>query len=307
MDRFKLVNDTFGHQAGDEAIKALANILRNACRSGDLVARYGGEEFVLLSANCDIAQATRRTEYIRQMLAQFAVPGLERKRITASFGVTEIQPGDTPETMLRRADRALFIAKERGRNRVVQLGIGSERDGTAFWRRRSDGTPLVVQQDLVTPIPAATAIEKLRGFVADHRARILKIDGERIELQIDDDRAGPTRRLSGQPVGFCIDLKFEERPAAEGDSREPGGGHGWRTRIHITILPQTAGDRRGGDVAERARELLASFRSYLMATVEPGNSSGSTRWIGLNGGSSGRHTDRAPWWGSLRSTPHEPI
>ncbi|MGO8751566.1 MAG: diguanylate cyclase [Thermoguttaceae bacterium] len=285
LDRFKLVNDTFGHQAGDEAIKALANILRNACRSGDLVARYGGEEFVMLSANCDIAQATRRAEHVRQMLAQFAVPGLKRKRITASFGVTEVQPGDTPETMLRRADRALFTAKERGRNRVVQLGSGAENGGLAFWRRRSDGTPLVVQQDVVTPIPAAMAIEKLRGFVADHRAQILKIDGDRIELQIDDDRAGPTRRTADRPVGFCIDLRFEERPAAEAEAGEPGAVPRWRTRVHIAIVPHTGGDRRQGDVAERAREVLASFRSYLMATVEPSNSSGGAldrvkRWFG---------------------------
>ena len=111
LDRFKLVNDTFGHQAGDDAIQCLASLLKSSCRPGDLVARYGGEEFVLLCADCDNASAARRAEQIRKALSQIAQPKLDGRPVTVSFGVTEIQPGDTPETMLRRADRALLMAK----------------------------------------------------------------------------------------------------------------------------------------------------------------------------------------------------
>ena len=125
LDRFKLVNDTYGHQAGDDAIKSLASLLKSSCRPGDLVARYGGEEFVLLCADCDNASAARRAEQIRKALSQLPQPKMDGRAVTVSFGVTEIQPGDTPETMLRRADRALLMAKANGRNTVVQLGTGA--------------------------------------------------------------------------------------------------------------------------------------------------------------------------------------
>ena len=125
LDRFKQVNDTFGHQAGDEVIKCLAALLKSSCRPGDLVARYGGEEFVVLCSDCDNATAARRTEQIRINLCHMPQLKMGSRQVTASFGVTEIQPGDTPETMLRRADRALFMAKAKGRNCVVQLGAGS--------------------------------------------------------------------------------------------------------------------------------------------------------------------------------------
>ncbi len=130
LDHFKRVNDTYGHQAGDDAIKSLAALLKSSCRPGDLVARYGGEEFVILCADCDNAAAARRAEQIRKSLSQLAQPKMNGRTVTASFGVTEIQPGDTPETMLRRADRALLMAKANGRNTVVQLGtgIGGETD-----------------------------------------------------------------------------------------------------------------------------------------------------------------------------------
>ena len=89
------------------------------------MARYGGEEFVVLCADCDNATAARRAEQIRKALSQIAQPKMDGRSVTVSFGVTEIQPGDTPETMLRRADRALLMAKANGRNTVVQLGSGS--------------------------------------------------------------------------------------------------------------------------------------------------------------------------------------
>lgn len=271
LDLFKQVNDKHGHQAGDEAIKALARLLKTVCRSGDLVARYGGEEFVVLCADCDNASAARRAEQLRKTLSQTPISMLDGRSVTASFGVTEIQPGDTAETMLRRADRALLMAKAEGRNRVVQLGVGSvteepAKEKRSFWTKRS-GPAVVIEQSLVTPVPVAMAVEKLRGFVADHCAKIASISGNRVRLEIDD-RAGQARRRGDRSVTFSVQLEFGEEayasPQPDGSTRKAGS----RTRIHVTLTPRKHRDRRRTDTADRAREVLASFRSYLMAVPE---------------------------------------
>ncbi len=85
IDHFKNINDTYGHQAGDEAIISMANLLSSICRSGDLAARYGGEEFAVLCADCSNADDARRAEQLRRKLAEMPHPTLGNKRITASL------------------------------------------------------------------------------------------------------------------------------------------------------------------------------------------------------------------------------
>ncbi|MHB1036452.1 MAG: diguanylate cyclase [Pirellulales bacterium] len=270
IDHFKQVNDQFGHQAGDEVIKCLATVLKNSCRPGDLVARYGGEEFVLLCADCTNAVAVERAEQVRKTFGEIRQPMLQGRCVTASFGVTEIQPGDTPATMLRRADRALFSAKANGRNAVVQLGTGLDDAPPSAgqwlrWRKTAAEIPdRVLEQDLVTAVPLKMAIEKLRGFVADHHAQIISIKGVDVRLRMDDERASATRRNAERAIGFLVDLRFEEQIAST-----PGARSVARTKIHVVITPQTERDRRQSNLADRARQVLISFRSYLMASEEP--------------------------------------
>jgi len=276
LDRFKLVNDTFGHQAGDDVIRSMANLLKSSCRPGDLVARYGGEEFVMLCADCDNTAATQRAEEIRKRLTQIQQPKMDGRAATVSFGVTEIQPGDTPETMLRRADRALLMAKSRGRNQVVQLGTGP--DGETSGNGQTQGVTTgglkgvatdskqLLKQVLVTSVPVKMAIEKLRGFVADHRAKILKLNGNNVCLEIVE-QYGTLRRLTDRPIAFHVDLCFlEEKPQKEGNGSLSRGAV--RTRIELSIGLRRARDRRRMNVEQRAREVITSFRSYLMATDE---------------------------------------
>jgi len=273
LDRFKLVNDTWGHQAGDAVIKSVATLLKGSCRPGDLVARYGGEEFVVLCADCDNATATRRAENIRQALSQMPQPQMNGRPAHVSFGVTEIQPGDTAETMLRRADRALLMAKSNGRNRVVQLGTGSDQKAqdakTRFWPLKTPRADKLLEQTLVTPVPVRIAVEKLRGFVADHEAKIIKVDGNNVRLRITDKKSMRRRRRNDRPVTFRVDLQFEEERLKKDVTDLPSDGVS-RTRIYVSISPNKNRDRRRDDVSKRAGDVLLSFRSYLMAAEEAG-------------------------------------
>ena len=269
LDRFKQVNDTFGHQAGDAAIISLASLLKSSCRPGDLVARYGGEEFVVLCADCDNASAVRRAEQIRISLSRVAQQQMDGRAITVSAGVTEIQPGDTPETMLRRADRALLAAKDRGRNLVVQLGAGGESEELAQTDQARPKRSF--EQNLITPVPVKLAVEKLRGFVSDHRARIVTIDGNRVRLEIDPPSRLQRLRNANCPPPLQLDLSFEEQ-RVNIDHEEPNGNlpkEATRTKINVVVCPRTDRDRRRNTVLERrVTEVLTSFRAYLMAVEE---------------------------------------
>ncbi len=263
IDHFKQVNDTYGHPAGDSVIVSFAGVLKQLWRPGDLVARYGGEEFVILCADCDNATATQRAEAIRGEISSIMHPELGNRPITASFGVTEIQPGDTAETMLRRADRALLQAKDSGRNMVVQLGGGLPGQATATpaagwlsWFRQSP-KKLLLDRQLITMVPLQVATEKLRGFIADHHAEIVSIEENRVILSVDVRQSSTMRRSNERAVAFALELQFSENHSA---SAENGG-----TRIQVAIRPKRNRSRRREETTDRARQLLVSIKSYLMA------------------------------------------
>jgi diguanylate cyclase (GGDEF)-like protein/PAS domain S-box-containing protein len=267
IDQFKRVNDNFGHQAGDAVLIAFATLLRRFCRTGDLVARYGGEEFVLLCADCNNATATQRAEELRKELESTPQPAVGGKCITASFGVTELQAGDTPETMLRRADRALYQAKEHGRNRVVQLGAGilgeTEPPRATSWFSWLFAAPSaqLLEKTLVTAVPLNIVVEKLKGFIADHHADVVPVDDRHVSLKIDVGSLPNLRRSGDREVPFLIELAFEEVQVPS-----QGRAQGFsRTVIQVSIRPHRDRDRRNRDVLERARQLFFSLKSYLVA------------------------------------------
>lgn len=118
LDHFKTLNDTYGHETGDRALRLFARVLRDALRAGDVASRYGGEEFAIAFPDCSAVDATRALHAVSAQLdAAITVGGLPK--FTVSFGVTEAEPGEELEAVLRRADAALLEAKREGRNRVV--------------------------------------------------------------------------------------------------------------------------------------------------------------------------------------------
>jgi len=123
IDRFKTVNDRFGHIVGDHLLKSFAEMLTNAARGRAKTARYGGEEFALLFPGVAFPEARRIVETLRRDLeAKRWVVGPREQPlgvVTASFGLAKLAPGETAESFINRADSRLMRAKQRGRNRVV--------------------------------------------------------------------------------------------------------------------------------------------------------------------------------------------
>lgn len=121
LDRFKQLNDTCGHDAGDAALRAFAKLLQGSVRSGDIACRYGGEEFVLVLPGLSLADAVHRAERIRWALSRQLLEhcGEMLGPVTVSAGVAAYpDQGSDVATVMRAADRALYRAKENGRNRV---------------------------------------------------------------------------------------------------------------------------------------------------------------------------------------------
>lgn len=124
LDNFGRFNRDNGHQAGDEALRVFAGILRERCRSSDLVARYGGEEFIVILEDTGIDSAVAVAESIRVAFEQRSIAGpMEAQlRSTVSAGCAELDRADpTKESLIRRADVGLFMAKRAGRNQVVAV------------------------------------------------------------------------------------------------------------------------------------------------------------------------------------------
>lgn len=126
LDHFKTLNDTYGHETGDRALRLFARVLRDTLRTSDILGRYGGEEFAIAFPDCSAVDATRALNTVRSHLdAAITVGGLPK--FTVSFGITEAEPGEEFGTVLRRADSALMVAKQQGRDRIVlHESVGGE-------------------------------------------------------------------------------------------------------------------------------------------------------------------------------------
>jgi diguanylate cyclase (GGDEF)-like protein len=125
IDHFKDVNDNYGHECGDIALTSAANCIKDAVRGSDIIFRYGGEEFVILLSNTDIASAKVIADRIRKNVENHAIAyDMEIIKLTASLGVSTLRKNDDCDSIIQRADNAMYRAKENGRNQTqVELAV----------------------------------------------------------------------------------------------------------------------------------------------------------------------------------------
>lgn len=120
IDHFKRINDTWGHEAGDAVLKGFAQRIIDGLRALDLAARYGGEEFVIMMPGAGLAEAAIAADRLRSRVesAAFEIPGADPVNVTVSIGLAQLTAGEDMDSLLRRADTALYEAKTDGRNRI---------------------------------------------------------------------------------------------------------------------------------------------------------------------------------------------
>lgn len=276
IDHFKSVNDVYGHQAGDEALVRVAQLLTAQSHANDLVCRYGGEEFVMICPGIDVVSATRRAEATRLAIEETELSMLDNTHITSSFGVTQMQLGDTAETVFARADRALLQAKETGRNQVIQLGVGGvfkpynveqEKKGwlARLFSKSSEETGLKAR--ITTPVPVDLAIEKLRGFLADHKAEVLHVSEGKMQIRLIVAKKADSRRSFRSHMSFLVDLKIYELIV---DGQSPSSERRvqrQRTIVEVTLSPDS-GSRRSEDVSACAHRAIVGLNCYLIGKIE---------------------------------------
>ncbi|MDD5225032.1 MAG: GGDEF domain-containing protein [bacterium] len=125
IDNFKGINDSFGHDAGDRALMMIAKTLINTLRPYDFVSRWGGEEFVVLIVNVNREKLLKVAEKLRLFMEKSTFPlGGTRRRVTVSIGAALARPEDTPESIVKRADQAMYRCKQTGRN-CIRIEEGS--------------------------------------------------------------------------------------------------------------------------------------------------------------------------------------
>ena len=216
IDFFKAINDNYNHHIGDQALVSFAGLLKKFVRQQDLVARYGGEEFVILCANCDVESAVQRAEEIRVTLTKTPQQMLDGKCITASFGVSELMPGDAGTDFFVRADTALLKAKELGRNRVVEASSGTADNAPvltsaeqtslsgARWRKLKG--QVLVSEEYRTQTPLAVLVEKLRGYITETEAEIRRVDSDFASLTV----AVEDEKDYSKKGTFIVNVEFQE-------------------------------------------------------------------------------------------------
>lgn len=279
IDRFKKVNDIYGHQAGDEALKLFAEVLRENARESDIVARYGGEEFVVLCRDCSLQDALKQAERMRMVLQSRPLACLKGTSLTASFGVTEVLPSDTCEVVIQRADEALFRAKESGRNRVLYTAVDGKpktvqvsqptRKETASWLSWFSGQKEepIISQEWLTSVPLNVVIEKMRGVVMDFQAEVLVVEESRVQFRVENQAIAELRRRSDRRQLFIVDVKLAEVDFQIGRGSSPSK----RTMLKLEILPNGRRDRRVTNHKEQVEILARTLQSYLVAQVVDDN------------------------------------
>ncbi len=227
LDHFKQINDTFGHGIGDDALAAVGDVIAANLRKSDFAGRYGGEEFLVLLPDTDREGAAQAAEKLRDSISRIGVAGMDHQ-MTASLGLAcyPLDAGDG-DTLVRMADRALYAAKNGGRNRV-ELAVGStDDDGWAMKRTLENPSRLAALQHsgLMDSEPEERFDRLTRELAAQVQApaalvSLVDADRQFLKSRFDEAAADQDPREGPLSHSFCKHVVGGDQPLVVEDARE---------------------------------------------------------------------------------------
>jgi diguanylate cyclase (GGDEF)-like protein/putative nucleotidyltransferase with HDIG domain/PAS domain S-box-containing protein len=262
VDYFKAINDTFGHAVGDQVLVDVANCFRHEVYSGDLVARYGGEEFVVVCPGTVLEQGIKRAERLRVAIMNGQIGGNDDLKVTASFGVTQVEEGDTVEEVLKRADCAVYNAKKSGRNRTMAQTAADAtlEEAASEESQKAPRDPFVHESTFQACIAADMIVYKLGGFVRDEHGALTDVTETRAVVRLGRRGFFPfLNRSSESPVQMTVEFGNEKSTPAR---RQRVASK----QVTIKVRIEPVGWAKNPEAFERrANSLMRVLRSYFAA------------------------------------------
>lgn len=265
VDRMRRINDRFGRATGDKVLVEIARLLEEETCAGELVGRSRGGEFVILCPAATADQATTKAERIRLAISNMHPAELEDWNLTVSVGVTQAVPGDTVDSVVCRADQALYSAVHAGSNQTFLLPAKDHPEPLL----RETGTGLGSRSfELEAQFLASTAAEliacKLGGFVIENKAQVLDVTREMVQMRLG--RRGWLRRWGRSDESKAVDIKLEL--GSELPMRDVNGRKIKSNQIRVTVRIVPAGRVKNRNIfLDRARRVLSDLSAHLLAEM----------------------------------------
>jgi len=264
VDHFQQINDHYGRQAGDLVLIEAARLLQQETYSGEMVCRHAGGAFTIVCPATIGEQAAKRAERIRLVLSRLRLAELEDWPLTGSFGVTQATPQDSVESLLSRADKALYSATHAGRNQTYYLAPSDHVEPLLREPESASSGTFLFEAQFLACTAAEMIVYKLGGFVIENDAELLDVATERVRMQIGRRTLFSKWGKTDDTRPVEVELDF----GSEGALRDVNGRKVKSNQIQVTVKIQPVGRVRDREVfLERARAVLKGLSTYFLAEV----------------------------------------